>query len=376
MSFLEVLQDTNVDSVLMKIKSADLASVRSVLSKEKTSFDDYLTLLSPAAFSIVEELAVKAQTLTLKNFGRAILLYAPIYVCNECDNQCVYCGFNQRVSGQRVCLSPDEVMREAEVLYEKGFRHILLVSGEKKDKVSLDYLKDVIGRLHDKFDSISLEIAPMEKNEYRELFAAGADGLTVYQEVYNRDIYKDVHPHGKKADYEFRLGTPERAGEAGFYRINIGALLGLGKWEEEAALLGLHAAYLKKKFWQSQIAVSFPRLRDSSASFVPPHPVSDKQLVQMICALRIFIPTLGLTISTRESSEFRDNLIPLGITQMSAESKTSPGGYSNAEKNGEQFEVADTRIVSEICAMLKKKGYDPVFKDWDRTYIPVGGAFA
>jgi 2-iminoacetate synthase len=355
--------------------SKDINAVRTVLQKEKLSFEDYLALLSPAASEIIEELALRAQALTLKHFGRTILLYAPIYVCNECDNQCVYCGFNSKNSGKRICLSPEEVEKEAEVLYQKGFRHILLVSGEKKDRVSLDYLKEVVSSLHAKFDSISLEIAPLEKEEYRELFAAGADGLTVYQEVYNPDVYKEMHPRGKKADYGFRLGTPERAGEAGFYRINIGALLGLGRWEEEAAAVGLHAAYLKKKFWQSQIAVSFPRLRSSSASFIPPHPVSDKQLVQMLCALRIFIPTLGLTISTRESAEFRDHLIPLGVTQMSAESKTSPGAYSNTQTTEEQFQVADTRSLSEVCKAIRDKGYDPVFKDWDRSYIPSAGAF-
>jgi len=337
------------------------------------SYKDYLELLQPVSDQKLEAMAQQAKQLTLKHFGRTIQLYIPLYLCNECDNQCVYCGFSQKLKEKRRFLSVDEVLAEAEIIYQKGFRHILLVSGEKRDKVSLDYLKEVISKLHNKFESISLEVFPLEEAEYLELFKAGADGLTIYQEVYNREIYKQVHPQGPKADYNFRLATPERAGRAGFYRINIGTLLGLGKWQEEAALLGKHAADLKKKFWQAQISVSFPRLKGSVAGFKPLNPVADQQLVQLICALRIFQPTLGLVLSTREPARLRDNLISLGITQISAESKTSPGGYAEKEQAEKQFEIADDRSLSEVAEAIRQKGYDPVMKDWDKSYIGVMG---
>jgi 2-iminoacetate synthase len=345
--------------------------VRSVLAKPKLTYNDYLALLSDSASEILEELAVKAQEITRKFFGKTIQLYAPLYLCNECDSQCIYCGFSQRSNEKKVCLTVAQAIEEAEVLYKKGFRHILLVSGEKRDKVTIAYLKEIVSRLHKKFDSISIEIFPLEENEYRELYSAGVDGLTIYQEVYDRDIYSKVHPKGPKSDYEYRFQTPERAARAGFYRINIGALLGLGNWREEAAAVGIHAANLKKKFWRSQIAVSFPRLKASNARFTPPNPVSDRQLVQMICALRIYQPTLGLVLSTREPAELRDNLIPLGITQMSAESKTSPGAYASKLKAEEQFDIADKRSLAAVASAIASRGYDPVFKDWDKAYIEV-----
>lgn len=343
-------------------------NVRAVLAKERLSFDDYLVLLSPAASEMLEELAQKSRELTQKFFGKTILLYIPLYLCNECDNQCVYCGFGQEFKGKRICLTIDEVLKEAEIIYNKGFRHILLVSGEKRNKVTIPYLKEVVSKLHQKFESISLEIFPLATDEYHQLFLAGADGVTIYQEAYDRKIYKQVHPRGPKSDYDFRLRTPERAAQAGFYRINIGTLLGLGKWHEEAAMLGWHAAHLKKHYWQTQVSVSFPRLQTSAAGFKPLNPVSDRQLVQMICALRIFQPSLGLVLSTRESEELRNNLIPLGITQMSAESKTSPGGYNNVQAE-KQFEIADKRSLAEVVKAIRQRGYDPVLKDWDKSYI-------
>ncbi|MFH1362306.1 MAG: 2-iminoacetate synthase ThiH [bacterium] len=330
----------------------------------------------------LESMAQKAQELTLKHFGRTILLYVPLYLNNECDNECVYCGFTNDLSWKprrsvagfqdsqvsKITLSVPEVLNEADLLYQKGFRHILLVSGEKRDKITIEYLKEIVSRLHEKFESISLEIFPLSEDEYRILFEAGVDGLTIYQETYNRELYKKYHPKGAKADYDYRLETPERAGQAGFYRLNIGTLLGLAPWQEEIQALAKHAAYLKKKFWRSQISISFPRLKNSGSKFKPPYPVSDRDLVEMICRLRVLLPTVGLVVSTREPASLRDSLIPLGITQMSAESKTSPGGYSNCLAK-EQFEVSDQRSVEEVMVAIGAKGYEPVFKDWDRAFI-------
>ncbi|OGC21405.1 thiamine biosynthesis protein ThiH [candidate division WOR-1 bacterium RIFOXYB2_FULL_42_35] len=335
--------------------------VRSILQIERLSLADFESLLSDSATEIIEELAQKAQRLTQKHFGKTMQFYAPIYLSNECNNQCVYCGFNSKVSGQRVSLSVEQAVAEAKVLAQMGFRHILLVSGEKKDVVSVDYLKRLVFQLRDLFASISIEIYPMSEYDYKELLAAGVDGLTVYQEVYDREIYEKVHPAGPKSDYNFRFETPERGGRAGFYKINIGYLLGLGDWQSETLALAKHAQYLQKKFWQSQISISFPRLKGSR--------VSDLQLTQMICALRIFLPKVGLVLSTREPAELRDNLIPLGITQMSAASRTSPGAYSQDEPATEQFAISDQRSLTEVAAAIVKKGYEPVYKDWDRVYI-------
>ena len=212
------------------------------------SFEQYLELLQPKSDQELEQMAQKARQLTLKHFGKTILLYAPIYLNNECDNHCAYCGFNQKLSEKRVSLSIEQVLQEADLLYKKGFRHILLVSGEKRSKITISYLKQIVSALHAKFSSIALEIFPLTEDEYKELYLAGVDGLTIYQEVYDQDIYKKVHPKGPKSDYSYRLETPERAARAGFYRLNIGTLLGLGKWQEEAAHLGQHAQYLMKKY--------------------------------------------------------------------------------------------------------------------------------
>ncbi|MFC1496542.1 2-iminoacetate synthase ThiH [Candidatus Margulisiibacteriota bacterium] len=324
----------------------------------------FAQLLLPISESELEELARQAQKLTQQHFGKTIQIYAPLYLSNECVNQCVYCGFNSKVFGKRISLTVEQAVAEATILSEMGFKHILLVSGEDRKKISIPYLKNLTSHLSSLFSSISIEIYPMEENEYRELFKAGVDGLTVYQEVYDRVIYKKVHPVGPKSDYNFRLAAAERGARAGFYRINIGSLLGLGDWESETIALAQHAQYLQKKYWKSQISISFPRLR----GFKGEHPVSDRQLAQMVIALRIFLPKAGLVLSTREPPELRDHLLPLGITQMSAASRTAPGAYGEKIKTSQQFEIADKRNVTEVATAILKGGYDPVFKDWDKCY--------
>ncbi|MGB9612619.1 MAG: 2-iminoacetate synthase ThiH [Candidatus Margulisiibacteriota bacterium] len=368
MSFLKLLQSLDLKGVLSKVKQATWEDVLFVLQKDRLTFEDYLILLSEPALERLEDLIQKARALTVRFFGKTILFYVPLYLSNECVNRCVYCGFQAGVAGRRLTLSLEQVAQEAEVLYQKGFRHLLLVSGENRKQVTLEYLKKAVSMLHRKFASISLEIFPLEEWEYRQLLEAGVEGITIYQEVYNRELYQKYHPAGAKANYEFRLLTAERAAQAGFYRINIGALLGLGRWPEEPALLGLHAWYLRKKFWRSHIAISFPRLKLSAAHFSPPFPISDRQIMQLICALRIFLPSAGLVLSTRERPQLRDQLITFGITQISAESRTSPGGYTQGETQT-QFEIEDRRSLLEIMESLKKLGYDPVLKDWDREFI-------
>lgn len=336
-------------------------NITAILNKDSITFDDFKALLSSDGDKNLELLAQKAHQLTKKHFGKTIQLYVPLYLSNECENQCVYCGFNSKVSGKRISLTVEQAVSEAKVLAGMGFKHILLVSGEKREIISVEYLKKLVPKLRELFSSISIEIYPMEEKEYKELFAVGVDGLTIYQEVYDREIYKKVHPAGPKSDYDFRLKTPERGGAAGFYRINIGYLLGLGDWLTETLALAEHARRLQKKFWKSQISISFPRLGK------PPKPVSDLELVKMIVALRIYLPTAGLVMSTRERAELRDNLIPLGITQMSAASRTAPGAYSIKDGAASQFDISDRRTLSEVSAAISARGYDFVYKDWDRN---------
>lgn len=366
MSFLDFNASISDREISRTIDSADPAGIRAALSRGKIDFPDFLGLLSPAAAEILEEIALAARRATLKHFGRAVTLYAPLYLSNECDNNCVYCGFSRTIREKRVTLPERDAEAEADFLFRRGFRHLLLVSGEKRDRVTLPYLERVISAVHASFASTGLEIFPLEENGYRRLAGAGADSLTIYQEVYDREIYRSVH-RGSKADYEYRISTPERAASAGFHTLNIGALLGLAPWPLEAARLGLHAAWLKKTFWRTRIAVSFPRLTPSRAGFTPLHPVSDRQLAQMICALRLLLPTADLVISTRERAGFREKLLPLGITRMSAGSKTEPGGYQSGRGAESQFSVHDGRSLEEVSAALSALGYDPVRKDWDRS---------
>jgi len=310
----------------------------------------------------------EARRLTLQYFGKTILLYAPLYISNECVNGCAYCGFNARSKIKRATLTIEEIMEEANYLRKQGFQHILVLTGEAREKVPVNYLKEVIKRLKEYFVSISIEVYPLTEDEYRCLVQAGADGLTIYQETYHLPTYRKVHLFGPKRDYWWRLGAPERAARAGMRRIGLGVLLGLYDWRYEAKKLAEHLRYLLKKYWQTQFQLSFPRINPAETNFKVEHPVSDEELIQMICAFRLSFPQIPFVLSTRERAELRDQIFPLGITAMSAGSKTCPGGYSLGIKGGKQFEIADTRSVKEVCQSLTARGYEPVFKDWERSF--------
>lgn len=323
-------------------------------------------LLSLASEKSLEEMAQKSRKLTLQYFGRTIQLYTPLYISSYCDNVCLYCGFNTNNKIERKKLTLEEVEKEAGFISSTGLKTILMLTGESRRMTPVGYIKDCVKILKKYFSSISIEIYPLAEDEYSELVKEGVDGLTIYQEVYDEDIYNKVHPSGPKSDYRFRLGAPERAGRAGMRNINIGTLLGLNDWRKEILSLGLHAKYLQDKFPAAEIGVSVPRIRPQVAGFEPEHIVSDKNMVQIIAALRIFMPRLSISLSTREKQEFRDNLVPLGITRMSAESTTRVGGHTikAEDEYSAQFEISNKRTVEEIKNSLEKKGYQPVFKDW------------
>jgi 2-iminoacetate synthase len=356
------------------------------------TLEGYAALISPVAArpEYLEALAGHAHRLTVKYFGKAIRLYVPLYLSNECINICKYCGFSRDNPILRVTLTPEQVEAEAGYLWDEGFRHILLVAGEHPHFISDRYLQECIGRLHKTWPSVSLEVGPMEEPEYREMVEAGAEGLVVYQETYDREVYRAMHTSGPKMDYDWRLETAVRAYRAGFRRLGIGALLGLAPWRSEATAVAMHARHLLKTCWKSQVTVSVPRLRPAAGDFDPLVSVTDRDLVQMICAMRVLMPEVGIVLSTRETAALRDRLVPLGVTMMSAGSHTEPGGYTgqgtdelHLTKGGRRFEpsqelmeaegnlatvqfnIADDRSPQVVAAQLERMGYEPVWKDWD-----------
>jgi len=371
MSFYDEIKRTNWTEIEKGIENRTAAHVESALAATAPDFDHFISLLSPAAERYIEAMAQRAHLLTVQRFGNTVSLFAPLYVSNFCSNSCAYCGFNSKNPVKRLALTPEQILEEGEFIHRLGFRHLLLVSGEDPKSASLDYFTRISDLLRPLFSSIAVEIYPMSTEQYRALIAHGVDGLTVFQETYGEELYSRFHPGGKKRNYRWRLETPDRGGEAGFRRIGLGALLGLGNWRVEGFYMGLHTKYLMRKFWKSQVAISFPRLRPAAGAFQPPHEVSDLNLVQLLTALRIFLPDTGLTLSTREPADFRDHLLPLGITSMSAGSKTDPGGYTHPQGNGAeaQFEIADRRDPGTVAEVIRQKGYEPVWKDWDEVFL-------
>jgi 2-iminoacetate synthase len=351
-------------------------------------------LISPKSDHELEAMAQASRSLTLQNFGRTMRLFAPLYLSNECINNCRYCGFSRDNPILRVTLEIDEVVAEAQHLVRQGFRQILLVAGEHPKFVSRDYLAECVRSLAPDFSSISIEVGPMETEDYVRIVEAGAEGLVVYQETYNRGVYAEMHTAGPKRDFNFRLDCAERGYAAGFRRLGIGALIGLSRWQDEAIALAAHLEYLFRHCWQAQITVSLPRLRPAAGGFRPLFSITDRELAQLVCALRIVFPQLGIVLSTRERASLRDSLALIGVTIMSAGSHTEPGGYTRQGRehlhktvrgrivapeyqDGEdqfatgQFEISDERSPAEIAAVLRRRGLEPVWKDWDQALCGV-----
>lgn len=366
MSFYDVYskyKDYDFENLFSKFTEED---VLEVINKDNIDVLDYLKLLSPAGEKYIEEMAKKAHELSLKHFGKAIILYTPIYLSNYCVNKCAYCSYNIENEINRKTMTSEEIEEEAKAISSTGLRHILILTGESKKEVPISYIKESVKIMKKYFDSISIEIYPLSEDEYKEVIEAGVDGLTIYQEVYNEEIYKNVHIAGPKRDYRFRLDAAERACKNKIRSVNIGALLGLNDWRIEAFMTGMHAMYLQNKYSDVEISISLPRIKPHVGYFNNIYPVNDKNLVQIILATRIFMPFTGITISTREKKELRDNLIPLGITKMSAGVTTEVGGHALENKGDSQFEISDGRTVHEMKKAIVSKGYQAVFKDWVR----------
>lgn len=369
--FIQVFNSLDHRQIHDAIIHASAADVERALAKAAIgdTLTDYMPLFSPAADDFLEEMAQLSYAITRRRFGNIIQLYAPLYISNECSNSCLYCGFNITNKIQRTTLSSEETEQEAAILFREGFRHILLVSGEHRRKLPVDALAEIALRIHGRFSSVAIEVYPMKEEEYAVMAASGVDGLTLYQETYDRDVYAAVHPAGPKRDFEWRLQTHDRGGRAGLRKLGVGSLLGLSDWRIDGFYTALHARYLTETYWRSHIQVSFPRLRHAEGDFATPHPVSDRDLAHLICAMRLILPDAGLLLSTREPAYLRDHLIPLGITMMSAGSRTEPGGYSNPEGAGKQFEIEDRRSPREVAESIIQRGFEPVWKDWDRVFI-------
>jgi 2-iminoacetate synthase len=306
-----------------------------------------------------------SQHITQKRFGRIIQLYAPLYLSNECIDTCKYCGFSLENKIERKTLTKAEVLKEANYLLKEGFQHLLLVSGEHPRKVSPKYIRDIAKDLKPALASLSIEVAPFEESDYRELAQSGVDGVVIYQETYDRACYEKMHIAGPKKNYDRRLDAPERAARAGIRRIGMGVLLGLSGWPEEIVALTNHVRLMKKKYWQTEFTVSLPRLRPCAGGMKALFPVSDEAFVEIIVSLRHSLPDVPIYLSTRETPEFRDRLIGAGVTHLSAGSRTEPGGYLNPKEAEEQFEIEDKRSAAEVAAAIKSQGYEPVWKDWE-----------
>lgn len=345
--------------------SATEDQVRAVLRKDYLQPADFLTLLSPAAAPLLEQMAQRAHELTLRYFGRAVNLFTPLYVSDYCTNQCRYCGFNANNKQPRRHLSPEEAYDEAKAIADMGLQHILLLTGDARKLSSPEYIAEVARRIKPLFASVGIEVYSMTEDEYRLMVESGVDSMTMFQETYNPELYDWLHPVGPKKDYAFRLNAPERAARAGMRSLGLGALLGLDEFEQDAFATGLHAWWLLRHYPGVDVGLSIPRICSHEGSFDIPHALDDRRFVQYVTALRCFLPRSSITCSSRESAFIRDHLIPLGVTRVSAGVSTAVGGRKTHADNSGQFDITDHRSVEQMIADLTKNGYQAVIKDWE-----------
>lgn len=370
-NFQNIFDEYSWEDVKNRIYSSTTIDVERSLRKSQKDINDFLVMLSPAAASYLEPMAQEAQRLTQQRFGKTIQLYAPLYVSNECQNICTYCGFSMDNKIRRKTLSNTELLIEGMALKAMGIDHVLLVSGEANKIVDTPYYENAIRLLKTHFAQISIEVQPLDLDDYQILRAAGCHTVLVYQETYHQEVYKQYHPKGKKSNFKYRLDTPDRIGQSGIHKMGLGVLLGLEDWRVDSFFNALHIDYLQRKYWQTKYSVSFPRLRPAQGIIEPNFIMEDRDLLQLICAYRLWNPDLEISVSTREREVFRNHIITIAATTMSAASKTNPGGYVVDPQSLEQFEISDERSMEEIRSIIQKAGYDPVIKDWDQAYTGV-----
>ncbi|ELB2090326.1 2-iminoacetate synthase ThiH [Vibrio parahaemolyticus] len=373
MSFYDRFQQLDWDDISMSIYAKTAQDVERALAKPKRDLEDFKALISPAAEPYLEQMAKLSYSLTRKRFGNTMSLYIPLYLSNLCANACTYCGFSMENRIKRRTLNRDEVEAEIDAIKRMKFDSVLLVTGEHETKVGMKYFREMVPIIKQRFNYLAMEVQPLDQDEYAELKTLGLDAVMVYQETYHPKTYAQHHLRGNKMDFRYRLETPDRLAKAGIDKIGIGALIGLEEWRTDCFFAAAHLDFLERTYWQSRYSISFPRLRPCAGNvpasgLQPKSFMTDKQLVQLICAYRLFNPEVELSLSTRESPQFRDNVLPLGITSMSAASKTQPGGYATEEVELEQFEISDERSAASVEDMIRAKGFDPVWRDWHSAY--------
>ena len=367
-SFKNIFDTYNWEDTLQNIFSKTESDVLRALGHSKRDLEDFKALISPAAKPYLEEMAQLSKQLTKKRFGNTMQMYAPMYLSNECQNICTYCGFSMTNKIPRRTLTDKEILKEVAYLKSKGYDHILLVTGEANKTVGVDYIENALKLIRSHFSNITIEVQPLHQDEYEKLIDSGLFAVLVYQETYHREEYKKHHPKGKKSNFDFRLDTPDRLGKAGIHKIGLGALFGLEDWRADSFFTALHLKYLQKTYWKTKYSISFPRLRPHSGGLDPKVEMTDPDLVQLICAFRLLDEDVELSMSTRESEVFRNNIVNLGVTSISAESKTNPGGYAVAPESLEQFEISDERSTEDVTEMLKDQGLEVVWKDWSNNW--------
>jgi 2-iminoacetate synthase len=367
--FKEIFDQYNWEEVQRSIHAKTAEDVKAAINATHRTLEDFKALISPAAAPYLEQMAQLSHQLTQKRFGKTIQMYAPMYLSNECNNICTYCGFSFDNKIKRRTLTATEILQELTVIKQHGFNHILLVTGESNHTVHVDYFLKAIEIIKPHFANISIEVQPLDQDEYEQLQKAGVYSVLVYQETYHKEKYKEYHLKGKKSNFEYRLETADRLGLAGIHKIGLGVLMGLDDWRADSFFCALHLDYLQKTYWKTKYSLSFPRIRPAEGAHIPDLHITDEELVQLICAYRLLNEDVELSMSTREPENFRNHIIKLGITSMSAGSKTNPGGYSVDPESLEQFEISDERTPKEISTMISANGYEPVWKDWDQNFI-------
>ncbi|MCW4628380.1 MULTISPECIES: 2-iminoacetate synthase ThiH [Marinomonas] len=363
--FSQFVESTDWQVVTQTHQAKTEQDVLRALAKSKLDVDDFAALISPAAEPYLLEMVTKSEQLTLQRFGNTLSLFAPLYLSNTCANECTYCGFSMSNAIKRLTLNESQINKEVAAIKSKGFDHILLVTGET-NKVSMPYFERMIPLIKPHFSQLSMEVQPLDMEEYKRLQGIGLDGVLVYQETYRRTTYLEHHLRGNKSNFNYRLDAPDRIGQAGIHKIGLGVLLGLEDWRTDSLMMAHHLRHLQKRYWRSRFSVAFPRIRPCEGGIVPKSIISDRQLVQLIAAWRLFDRDLEMSLSTRESPTFRHHAVRMGFTTMSAESKTQPGGYADDAQDAlEQFEISDERPVADIMTMIREQGRDVIWKDWD-----------
>jgi len=367
--FYDELKKYSWDATTQEILGMTSADVEAALSRPVATVRDFMALISPAATPYIEQMAALSRRYTLERFGKTISMYIPMYVSNACTNHCVYCGFNHHNPLERVTLTLEQVENECKAIRRLGpFENLLIVSGEFPTLNGVDYLEKVLKVARPYFNNLTIEVMPMKQRDYERLTHSGLNGVVCFQETYNEANYRNYHPRGMKSIFEWRVNGFDRMGAAGVHKIGMGVLIGLEDWRTDVTMMARHLRYLRKNYWRTRFSINFPRMCPAEGGYTPSVIMSDRELAQLTFAFRIFDHDVDISYSTRETPEFRANMMKLGVTSMSAGSKTEPGGYYSTPEALEQFEVSDSRTPAQVTEEIRALGYEAVWKDWDKIF--------